>query len=399
MPEHRVFKAFFSYAHHDADTDPTLIAALTNELEKRVNAKLANARFAMWRDKEGLRTGELWNSKIEAELREADVLIVLLTPRWVELDYSRKEYVIFEEIEAGRGIGQYVVPILARSIEPQEKHFTEEQMGVYERIRARQYRSADAVDFAKLSQGHKIELIDDIADDVEGMIERLRVLPAAFSSTSQPTIRARWSKEFDSKAQLYDRVDFVTNGEVVLDQPKSDGRRNVLAHVGFIERLYVQGSKGRIEFGVRRAYLSITDEGSGGRLSKVDELRGGGDHKAHYYTTLHDAPEAVTVCMDPPAGKSSLSELPLPPARGENYLSRVATTADETKVEQIKAELLVSLDVEGLYLAEGKFISPRTEAAIKSIMKVANAKLARTSNQTIDANGFLRRNLPVRERS
>jgi hypothetical protein len=398
MQELPVFKAFFSYAHHDAETDPTLIAALTNELENRVNAKLANARFAIWRDKDDLRTGDLWNPKIEAEVRGSDVLIVLLTPRWVESEYCRNEYVIFEEVEVAREIGEYVIPLLVRSSEPQQRHFTEEQNSVYERIRARQYRSANAVEFLKLSPPDRIELIDKIADDVAGMIERRRVLPQQFSRTNRPTLRARLPKESDSKAQNYERVDFLTNGEVVLDRPTNEGRRNVLAHVGFLERLYVKGSRGRIEFGVRRAYLSIKAEGPG-RLSKVDELKGGDAHKTRYYTTLQDAADAVTVCMDPPVGKTSLSELPLPPARGENLLSRVATTQAEMKADQIKAKLLVSLDAEGLYFADGKFMSPRIEAAIKSIMNVANTKLARGGTQTIDANGLLRRSLLVRERS
>ena len=34
MPVAQTFKAFFSYAHHDAETDPELIEALTIRLEK-----------------------------------------------------------------------------------------------------------------------------------------------------------------------------------------------------------------------------------------------------------------------------------------------------------------------------------------------------------------------------
>lgn len=398
MSEGRVFKAVFSYTHHDANTDPTLITAFTTELEKRVNAKLANARFKIWRDEGGLRTGEFWNQKIEEELRSADILIVLFTPRWIESEYCRKEYTIFEEVEAARPVGEYVVPLLVRAIERQEKHFTPEQNVTYQSIRARQYQRANAIEFLKLEDAKRIELVDKIADDIEGMIERLRALPSGWASTSRPMARPRWSKEFDSNAQNYAHVDFVTEGEVVLDRPEKNKQRDVLAHVGFIERLYVQGHKGRIEFGVRRAFLSINNQGNG-HLSKVDEIRSGND-KTRYYTTLHDAPDAVTVCMDPPAGKSSLAELPLPPANGQNYLSRVATASLEIQPKQIKAELIVSLDADGLYLADGKSISPRTEAAIKAIMKVATTKLARnTSNQTIDASGLFHRIFPVRERS
>jgi hypothetical protein len=396
MPTHRTFKGFFSYAGHDAKTDPTLIPAFTTDLENRVNAKLVNARFSIWRDEESLQTGEIWNRKIETELKEADILIVLLTPRWIDSEYCRKEYTIFEEVELARAAGEYIIPLLVRSIERQEKHFTDEQKDVYERVLTRQYQVADAIEVVKLTQAGLIGLIDKIADDIVGMLERIRGLPAV-STPDRPMVRRRWSKEFDAKAQNYERVDFVTNAEVILDRP-TGGRRDVLAHVGFMERLYVQGTKGRIEFGVRRAFLSITDGGIG-RIVKLDELKRGDDSGTRYYTTLQDDPEAVTICMDPPAGKSSLAELPLPPARGENLLSKVAAVTAETKAGEINAELIVSLDAEGLYLPDGKVISPRTAAAIKAIMNIANTKQTQSGNQTVDGNGLFHRTIQVKERS
>ncbi len=399
MAEPRTFNAFFSYAHYDVDTDSALIPAFTTQLESRVNSKLANARFEIWRDVECLRTGQFWNEKIEVQLRAADILIVLLTPRWIESDFCRKEYAIFEEVEITREVGEYVIPLLARSIDRQEKHFSREQKIIYERISARQYQNADAVEFIKLCEADQIKLIDKIADDVEGMIERLRVLPPPSANTSgRPMVRPRRIKEFDSKAQNYERVDFFTEGEVVLDRPRNNGSRDVLAYVEFIERLYVQGQRGRIEFGVRRAYLTIKDDGSG-ELSKVDELRNGPDCKTRYYTTLQNAPDAITVCIDPPEGKTSLAELPLPPANGENHLSKVAMAKGKIGSEGIKAELLISLDAEGLYLSDGRAISPRTETSVRAIMKVASAKLSRNAGQIVDADGLLRRTLQVRERS
>ena len=73
MQTHRTFTAFFSYAHHDADTDPQLVEAFTVALEKRVNAKLTNARFIIWRDAEGLRTGDKWAQKLEEVVRSSDI--------------------------------------------------------------------------------------------------------------------------------------------------------------------------------------------------------------------------------------------------------------------------------------------------------------------------------------
>ncbi|MGA8612848.1 MAG: hypothetical protein WB760_14350 [Xanthobacteraceae bacterium] len=289
------------------------------------------------------------------------------------------------------------MPILVRPIEKQEKYFSAGQKDVYERVKSRQYQTAIATEFMKLSEAERTAFIDKIADDIEGMIERRRVLSAGVDTANQPVVRARRAKELDPKAQDYEKVDFVTDGEVVLNRPTNHAQRDVLAHVGFIERLYVQGKRGRVEFGVRRAFVSISNHGTGS-ISRIDELKAGGDRKTYYYTILHGAPNAVTVCMDPPAVKSSLAELPLPPAKDENYLSRIAIASADVNAGEIEAELGVSLNAEGLYLVDGYDLSPRTEAAIKAIMDVAKAKVVATNNQTLDATGQFRRTLPVRER-
>jgi hypothetical protein len=192
MSKHKTYRGFFSYSHHDAETDPGLVKAFTKSLENRVNAKLANARFEIWRDEEGLRTGNKWNEKIEAELRACDVVIVLLTPRWIESEYCRKEYIIVEQIESGRGVGDYVAPILARSIEKQEKHLTPNQRDVYERIKSRQYLKAIVTEFLKLKKSERDSLIDKLADDLEGMVERRRTAqPAPEPSTSCFSVHER----------------------------------------------------------------------------------------------------------------------------------------------------------------------------------------------------------------
>jgi hypothetical protein len=116
MAGQRIFQAFFSYAHHDADTDPTLAAALTVELEKRVTARLVNARFAIWRDTKGLRTGARWDATIERAVHESDILIVLLGPRWLDSQYCRKEYAIFRQVERARN-RDGIVPIGVRRVD------------------------------------------------------------------------------------------------------------------------------------------------------------------------------------------------------------------------------------------------------------------------------------------
>src|SRR5688500_4330 len=106
----RIFKAFFSYARQDAETDPALVDAFTEELEHRVNSKLSEDRFYIWRDTEGLHVGDMWSPQIEIELRASDILVLLATPRWLGSENCRKEYEYFEKIEQGRASGSFVAP-------------------------------------------------------------------------------------------------------------------------------------------------------------------------------------------------------------------------------------------------------------------------------------------------
>jgi hypothetical protein len=389
----KLYRAFFSYAHHDVLTDGALLTDFTTTLQNQVNARLVGASFVIWRDKEELRTGDRWHAQIETELRSSHILIVLLTPRWIDSDYCRREYSVFEEIEAARKVGDYVAPILVRDIERQEKYLSGDGKDVYERIRSRQYTKVLATD-------ERASVISRISDDIEGMIERLRLADAALPIPTEvfPTsrqVRPRKKKEFDAGALNYERVDFLSDGEVVLKRFRDHRQHDVFVHVSFIERLYVQGQLGRIEFGVRRAYISVASDGP--ELLKVDELRSGGDCRNIRYVSLRETPRAVTLCIDPPPGKLSLAELPLPPAQNEKLLSKIATAPAEARAAQLNATLIVSLDAEGLYLADDKHqISAKTEAAIKAILGVARAKVAK--NETIDRNGFSHRALPVMER-
>ena len=59
------------------------------------------------------------------------------------------------------------------------RYLTSEQQDIFIRIRQRQYFEADAAGFLKLSKAQRNVRIDKIADDIAGMIQRLRTLPQA----------------------------------------------------------------------------------------------------------------------------------------------------------------------------------------------------------------------------
>ena len=355
MTEQRKFTGFFSYSHHDAETDPAVVKAFTTSLEKRVNANLTNARFEIWRDVNRLRTGDTWHEKLEGELRGSDILIVLLTPRWIESDFCRKEYSIFEAAETGRAAGDYyILPILARSLDRQEKHFTPDQTGIYAKLQQRQYKHALVSEFLALRGPGRTKLIDELADDIESVIDRLRLPPKLAEPANREQGRGRPGKEFNAAAHNFENVDFVKNVEVVLDRDTNGKERGVYAQIDFFERLYLQSERGRIDFGVRRAFLSVGKDGQGA-LSKAADLKAGIDTQNVYYVPLRDAPDDVSICIDPPPGKATLADLSLPlAAKGENYLSKIAEVTGDVKIDQLKAELILSLSVEGLHLADEK---------------------------------------------
>jgi hypothetical protein len=390
MAEHRTFNGFFSYAHHDAEIDPSLITDFTSQLEGRVGSKLTNARFAIWRDKEGLRTGARWNEKIETELRRADVLILLLTPRWIESDYCRREYTVFEGVEASREIGEYVAPILARPISQQEKHFTPEQKDVHDRIANRQYFKA--VDFLNLNRAQRNSEIEKLADDIAGMIDRLRELPATseHSAATRRNARVGGPREFSARAEDYAEVDFLRSSEVRIGPAEAKRERGVYAQVDFVERLFVKASKAYIEFGVRRASLSVASAAPG-QLRKIVGYNVQDVDRAAY-VSLQDMPDAVSVAMYAPDGRG-LAELALPPTNN-NYWSQIATASSEVRSDQLRAELRVSLSPYGLHIPDTRSqpLSNVTKRKIQAIINVAIQK-----HEQIAEDGRICRSVPIRE--
>ena len=174
MAEKQYFQGFFSYNRLDAEIDPDLVTALTTRLAQRVTRKIINAEFSIWRDVNDLRTGQRWDDRIGQAVRQSRVLILLMTPKWFESANCRKEYLTFKEVEQGIGVGEYVVPILAHSIDKQLHYFDPEQRAAYNELNQRQYKRSIATTFRALTVDQREVLIDEIADDIEDMIGRFR---------------------------------------------------------------------------------------------------------------------------------------------------------------------------------------------------------------------------------
>jgi len=379
----KTFTAFFSYAHIDAKADPQLLKWFTEELAVQVRAAITKAFFKVWHDKEGVRTGEDWNDRLMQEVCAADVLIVLMTPRWLSSEFCRKEFMTFEKIETARGVGRYIVPILWREIDTEKHAFDHEETALLERLKTRQFKPVTAKDFGAAAKAKRVKLIKEIAEDIAGMIMRLQKLAARPAMAPSPRPRGRSA---DLDAHNFADYQFARNAEVTMKP--SGGERHVYAQVDFHDRMFIESDSGRVEFGVRRAVLEIANKGPG-KLARAEYLRGARSSSA-YYLTPKEGRDLIAVSIDA-QDRPSLGELALPPGPGDNYWSLVAVATPDVRAEKIEARMTISLTSEGIYLADvqaGK-VSPKARSQIEAILAVAaerhaSNKTARRLGQSIE---------------
>ena len=317
---------------------------------------------------------------------------MLLSPRWLGSSQCRNEYNIFEDVEAKREIGQYVIPILIRSIDRQVQYFTPEQSDTYQRLTSRQCRMALATEVAELSAAEQTALVETIADDVEGMIERRRLLTTALASGSRRTPTERKSKEFSARAHDFHEYDIVTSAEVLIDKPRADQGRNLYAQVDFTERLYIIYDEVRIEFGVQCAFLSLSNTGPG-KLIRGEDLRSTTERQNAYYVARISEPESIVVCMEPPPHKLGLAEFALPPSHNinENRVARVAMATAEVDSSKLHSRLNVMIKSDGLWVISDRQrrLSQTTGQWIEAIMTIAARH-----NPAVRESGRLSRTVP-----
>jgi len=173
------FQAFFSYAHADAEIDPGLFEAFSTELEKRASALLANGDIHIWRDTKKIRTGQQWDARIEEAVRNSQLLIVMLSPNWLQSDYCRKEYRIFAEVEQSLPAAEFVFPLLVYGVAEERAFLAPDQREVFDALMARQYKPTLAKNFLLTPPNEIRAQVLAVAEDMKAPINRLRRPPVA----------------------------------------------------------------------------------------------------------------------------------------------------------------------------------------------------------------------------
>jgi class 3 adenylate cyclase len=217
-------------------------------------------------------------------------------------------------------------------------------------------------------------------------------LPPALVLPARPASSPR--REVARPPHNFEDVESLSRYNVVVDRRTETQGARILAQFDFVERFYVRARHGRVEFEVQRAFIIPYSEGQD-VLSESDALRDTARDNV-YYLRLRDMPVgSISVCIEPEPGKTGLGKSALPPTHGENELSEIAIAPPELATDSLKVELRISLNPEGLYLAdEIKENFSEIEAMhIKAILRAAAGR-----NEPV-VRGQIRKPLIVRERS
>lgn len=357
-----------SYAHHDAEPDSPLLQSLTQTLAKKVQGNLVNAKFSIWHDRH-IQIGEIWNDRLTKAIDRSQIFICLTSPRWYASDFCLREYARFLNREPVEAVQDFILPLIGRDSASQLHHFNDDQAKAYASVQARQYRPFPIDDF-KRSVAARARMIEMVADDLTGMVERLRLLARAEAAplAARPK-RAQQLFEFDVRAHNIKRNGFLARSEILLRRSSDLAKQEVMAHVGFLNKLFIDTKLGRIEFSVRRAFLTLATP-QGRPLEPQREWGHSPATDTCYYVSFADQPDALSICINP-GSADYLADLPLPAAKGDNFYSRIAFASADLHPHEVSAKVTVSLSIEGLCLAgsEGSRVPASTLRKLSAVVE------------------------------
>jgi hypothetical protein len=105
---------FFSYSREDDQGSHGALSALRDRVQQELRAQLGRSfkTFRLWRDKEAIPSGTLWEVEIKNAVAQSVFFIPIITPTVVASRYCRFELESFLAREAELGRDDLVFPIL-----------------------------------------------------------------------------------------------------------------------------------------------------------------------------------------------------------------------------------------------------------------------------------------------
>src|SRR5580704_15927533 len=108
MADEDVF-IFLSYAHDDdlatgASEDEVGFVTFLNKMLELKLRDLGATRAKIWIDRRRISDGDLFDDVIDDGLRKADLLVVVMSPNWMQRPYCRKELEAFADLCKNSGV-------------------------------------------------------------------------------------------------------------------------------------------------------------------------------------------------------------------------------------------------------------------------------------------------------
>ena len=135
MPD---FEGFLSYTHLDHELGE--ITEFKKALENMV-ARLRGTPFVLFQDQDGIRTGDLWEQRIEHALTTSSVLIAILTPTFFNRKWCRYEVERFLQLKEEQGKPVVLIPIYWMKTPVMETPDLLKDHPIAQKVSARQYHN------------------------------------------------------------------------------------------------------------------------------------------------------------------------------------------------------------------------------------------------------------------
>jgi hypothetical protein len=110
-------KILFSYTHTDED--------LRDKLEKHLSSLKRSNRIACWHDR-NIRAGASWSQNINTHLDTADIILLLVSPDFLDSDYCNTVEVK-RALERHRKGSVCVIPVILRPVDWHDEEFAQLQ--------------------------------------------------------------------------------------------------------------------------------------------------------------------------------------------------------------------------------------------------------------------------------
>jgi hypothetical protein len=227
--------AFWSYAHDDDDRSFGRVLKLADALRNEY-ALSSGEELDLFVDREGIRWGDAWRTRIDEAVGEVPFFIAVITPTYLKSVECRRELIAFSGRAKSRGLDPLLLPILYTTVPELSPDSSDEVVGLIART---QYADWRKLRNKKLDSEEHMNAVQLLA---ENLIARRQEV-AAIALTTENQSRADSSDELERAVQEIELKLRPWMESVEFDQIASaqwNAARNV--RLDRVDRLTAQGA-------------------------------------------------------------------------------------------------------------------------------------------------------------